>query len=33
MKPHRDDIKLINDEFIIEQKSTIYYGILSPKNL
>ena len=33
MKPHRDDIKLINDEFIIEQKSTIYYGILSPENL
>jgi len=33
MKPHRDDIKFIGNEFIIEEKSTIYYGLLSPENL
>ena len=33
MKPHRDDIKLIQNEFVIQEKSTIYYGIISPKNL
>ncbi len=33
MKPHRDDIKFIDNEFIIEEKSTIYYGLLSPENL
>ncbi len=33
MKPYRGDIKLVGNEFIIEEKSTIYYGLLSPENL